>query len=66
MFGVGKDVCGSSSTTALPKQGHLQQASVHHVTYSIHLCMDGEETCVIDSVTFDSTTKLHWSQIYTI
>ena len=25
MFGVGRDLCGSSSPTLLPKQGHLQQ-----------------------------------------
>jgi len=24
MFGVGRDLCGSSSPTLLPKQGHLQ------------------------------------------
>ena len=27
MFGVGKDLCGSSSPTPLTKQGHLQQAA---------------------------------------
>jgi len=27
MLGVGRDLCGSSSSTALPKQGHLQQAA---------------------------------------
>jgi len=27
MFGVGRDLCGSSSPTHLPKQGHLQQAA---------------------------------------
>ena len=27
MFGVGRDLCGSSSSTPLPKQGHLQQAA---------------------------------------
>jgi len=26
MFRVGRDLCGSSSPTALPKQGHLEQA----------------------------------------
>ena len=26
MFGVGRDLCGSSSPTPLRKQGHLQQA----------------------------------------
>ena len=26
MVGVGRDLCGSSSPTLLPKQGHLQQA----------------------------------------
>ena len=27
MVGVGRDFCGSSSPTPLPKQGHLQQAA---------------------------------------
>ena len=27
MFGVERDLCGSSSPTPLPKQGHLQQAA---------------------------------------
>jgi len=27
MVGVGRDPCGSSSSTPLPKQGHLQQAA---------------------------------------
>jgi len=27
MLGVGRDLCGSSSPTRLPKQGHLQQAA---------------------------------------
>jgi len=31
MVGVGRDLCGSSSPTPLPKQGHLQQAEQDHV-----------------------------------
>ena len=31
MVGVGKDLCGSSSPTLLPKQGHLQQAAQDRV-----------------------------------
>ena len=27
MLGVGRNLCGSSSPTPLPKQGHLQQAA---------------------------------------
>jgi len=27
MVGVGRDLCGSSSSTPLPKQGHLEQAA---------------------------------------
>jgi len=27
MFGVGRDLCGSSGPTHLPKQGHLQRAA---------------------------------------
>jgi len=27
MLGVGRDLCGSSSPTLLPKQGHLRQAA---------------------------------------
>ena len=26
MVGIGRDLCGSSSPTLLPKQGHLEQA----------------------------------------
>jgi len=31
MLGVGRDLCGSSSPTPLPKQGHLQQAAQDRV-----------------------------------
>jgi len=31
MFGVGRDLCGSSSPNPLPTQGHLQQAAQDHV-----------------------------------
>ena len=31
MFGVGRDLCGSSSPTPLPKQGHTEQAAQDHV-----------------------------------
>ena len=31
MVGVGRDLCGSSSPTTLPKQGHLQQAAQDRV-----------------------------------
>jgi len=31
MFGVGRDLCGSSSPTLLLKQGHLQQAAQDHI-----------------------------------
>jgi len=31
MVGVGRDLCGSSSPTHLPKQGHPQQAAEDHV-----------------------------------
>jgi len=31
MVGVGRDLCGSSSPTPMPKQGHLQQAAQHLV-----------------------------------
>jgi len=35
MFGVGRDLCGSSSPTPLPKQGHLQQATEDLVQVSL-------------------------------
>jgi len=35
MVGVGRDLCGSSSPTLLPKQGHLQQAAQHLVQPSL-------------------------------
>jgi len=31
MVGVGRDLCGSSSPTPLPKQGHPEQAAQDHV-----------------------------------
>jgi len=31
MLGVGRDLCGSSSPTPLPKQGHLEQTAQDHV-----------------------------------
>ena len=31
VVGVGRDLCGSSSPTLLPKQGHLQQAAQDRV-----------------------------------
>ena len=31
IVGFGRDLCGSSSPTLLPKQGHLQQAAQHLV-----------------------------------
>ena len=31
MIGLGRDLCGSSSPTPLPKQGHPQQAASDHV-----------------------------------
>jgi len=31
MVGVGRDLCGSSSATLPPKQGHLQQAAQDRV-----------------------------------
>jgi len=31
MVGVGRDLCGSSSPTPLPKQGHPEQAAQHRV-----------------------------------
>ena len=35
MLGVGRDLCGSSSPTLLPKQGHLQQAAQNLVQESL-------------------------------
>jgi len=31
MLGVGRDLCGSSSPTPLPKQGHPEKAAQDHV-----------------------------------
>jgi len=31
ILGIGRDLCGSSSPTPLPKQGHLEQAAQHCV-----------------------------------
>jgi len=34
MFGVGRDLCGSSSPAPLPKHGHLEQAAQDRMFYS--------------------------------
>ena len=31
MFGLGRDLCGSSSPTPLPKEGHPEQAAQDHI-----------------------------------
>jgi len=36
MFGVGRDLCGSSTPTPLLKQGHLQQAAQDLVQAGLH------------------------------
>jgi len=43
MFGVGRDLCGSSSPTLLPKQGHLQQAAEDRVQVGKTLSLSREE-----------------------
>ena len=35
MLGVGRDLCGSSSPTSMPKQGHLEQAAEDLVQASV-------------------------------
>jgi len=37
MVGIGRDLCGSSSPTPLPKQGHLEQAAQDLVQEVKHL-----------------------------
>ena len=36
MFGVGRDLCGSSSPTPLPKQGHPEQAAQDCIQADLH------------------------------
>jgi len=46
MFGVGRALCGSSSPTPLPNQGHLQQASRRVLDIS----REGDSTASIGSL----------------
>ena len=41
MFGVGRDLCGSSSPIPLPKQGHLQQAAQYLVQAGLEYLQRG-------------------------
>jgi len=41
MFGVGRDLWGSSSPTPLPKQGHLQQAAQDFVQAGLEYLQRG-------------------------
>jgi len=41
MVGVGRDLCGSSSPTSLPKQGHLQQAAQDFVQAGLEYLQRG-------------------------
>jgi len=52
MLRVGRDLCGSSSPTPLPKQGHLQQAAVLSVKKNYQ-----KNTCYPARITKD--LKLH-------
>ena len=45
MLGVRRDLCGSSSPTFLPKQGHLQQAAQDSLSRRVlHISREGEST----------------------
>ena len=49
MVGVGRDLCGSSSPTLLPKQGHLQQAV-------LNISREGDSTTSLGSLCQCSVT----------
>ena len=44
MFGIGKDLWGSSSPTPLPKQGHLQQAAQTGSRRVLNISREGESS----------------------
>jgi len=50
MFGFGKDLCGSSSPTLLPKQGHLQQAAQDLSRRVLNISREGESTASLGSL----------------
>jgi len=50
MLGVGRDPCGSSSPTLLPKQGHLQQAAQDLVQVVLNISREGDSTTSLGSL----------------
>jgi len=50
MVGVGRDLCGSSSPTLLPKQGHLQQAAQDLVQVVSNISREGDSTTSLGSL----------------
>ena len=56
MVGVGRNLCGSSSPTLLPKQGHLQQAAQHHVQPGLNISREGDSTTSLGSLFQGSDT----------
>ena len=58
MVGVERDLCGSSSPTLLPKQGHLQQAAQDLVQVGLEYLQRRRIicNCAVDDVYF---TKAH-------
>jgi len=50
MFGVERDLCGSSSPTPLPKQGHPEQAAHDLVQVVLNISREGESTTPLGSL----------------
>ena len=50
MVGVGRHLCGSSSPTPLPKQGHLQQAAETLSRRILNISREGDSTASLGSL----------------
>jgi len=50
MVGVGRDLCGSSSPTPLPKQGHLQQLHRNLSRRVLNISTEGDSTSSLRSL----------------
>jgi len=63
MVEVGRDLCGSSSPTPLPKQGHLQQAAQDRIQVVVNISREGDSTTSLGSL-FQSSVTLRVKKFF--
>jgi len=60
---VGRDLCGSSSPTLLPKQGHLQQAAQNLSRQVLNISREGDSTTPLGSL-FQCSVNLRGKKFF--